>query len=473
MKTQPFFLAGQWCGDGQHLELKAPFDGAGIAHVVRPTREHLEMATVAAVKAFETTRKLAGYERQEALAAVHRGISDRKEEFARTLALEAGKPIKTARAEVERALFTFQVAAEESTRIYGEMLPLDAQPVAAGRWAVVKRFPLGPVAAITPFNFPLNLVAHKLAPSMAAGCTMVLKPASQTPLSALLLADVVQRSGWPQGALSVLPLSNEDAAPLVEDDRFQLLSFTGSSAVGRDMKRRAGRKRIALELGGNAGCIVHSDADLDYAASRVATGGFSYAGQSCISVQRVYVHKSVFDKFVAAVVGIAKKLKVGNPLDDATDVGPMIRESDAQRAETWINEAVEGGAELQCGGKRHGSLLEPTVLTRTKPQMKVNCMEVFAPVVTIEPYDDVEQALKSVNDSTYGLQAGLFTNDAKLIFRAFDVLEVGGVIAGDVPTFRIDHMPYGGVKESGSGREGIRYAIEEMTERKLLVMAVR
>jgi glyceraldehyde-3-phosphate dehydrogenase (NADP+) len=404
---------------------------------------------------------------------VSENITERKQEFARTMAQEAGKPIKAARTEVERAIFTFHVAAEESTRIYGEYLPLDWQEFTAGRWGIVRRFPLGPIAGITPFNFPLNLVAHKVAPAIAAGCPLVLKPAPQTPLTALLLAEAVQQAGWPDGGLNVLPLSNDDAGLLVTDERIKLISFTGSAAVGWQVKKNCGKKKVVLELGGNAGVIVHSDADLAYAADRCVAGGFSYAGQTCISVQRILVERTAFAKFTDLLLEGVKKLKIGDPLDDSTDLGPLIRESDAVRASDWIQEAVRGGARLLCGGQRRGPVLDPTVLTGTRPEMKVNCQEIFAPVVTVEPYDDFNQALKQINNSPYGLQAGLFTRDAKLIFNAYEELEVGGLIAGDVPAFRIDHMPYGGVKDSGLGREGLRYAIEEMTEPKLLVMNLK
>ena len=374
---------------------------------------------------------------------------------------------------MERAVFTFNVAAEESVRIYGEYLPLDWQEYTAGRWGIVRRYPLGPIAGITPFNFPLNLVAHKVAPAIAAGCPIVLKPAPQTPLSSLLLAEVVQHAGWPDGGLSVVPLSNEDAGLLVSDDRIKMISFTGSAAVGWEIKKHAGKKKVVLELGGNAGVIVHSDADVAYAAERCVVGGFSYAGQTCISVQRILVEQSVYGKFVDLLLAGVAKLKMGDPLDDSSDLGPLIRESDAVRANDWVQEAVRGGARLLTGGHRKGSLVEPTVLTGTRPDMKVNCQEIFAPVVTVEPYTDFNDALRQVNSSPYGLQAGLFTRDAKLIFQAYDELEVGGLIAGDVPAFRIDHMPYGGVKDSGLGREGLRYAIDEMTEPKLLVMNLR
>jgi acyl-CoA reductase-like NAD-dependent aldehyde dehydrogenase len=467
------FVDGRWIEEGDVIEIKAPFDGAVIGRVHQSTRRHAEAAIAAAVKAFGTTRRLPAFERQRVLRQVAQGISSRKEEFSRTLAQEAGKPIKAARAEVDRAVFTFNVAAEESVRIYGEYLPLDWQEYTAGRWGIVRRYPLGPIAGITPFNFPLNLVAHKVAPAIAAGCPMVLKPAPQTPLCSLLLAEVVQHAGWPDGAFNVLPLSNEDAGLLISDDRIKMISFTGSAAVGWEIKKHAGKKKVTLELGGNAGVIVHSDADVNYAAERCVVGGFSYAGQTCISVQRIFVEQSVYGKFIDALLAGVDKLKTGDPMDESTDLGPLIRESDAIRAADWVQEAVRGGARLLRGGRRKGSTIEPTVLTGTRADMKVNCQEIFAPVVTVEPYTDFNDALRRVNSSPYGLQAGLFTRDAKLMFQAYDELEVGGLIAGDVPAFRIDHMPYGGVKDSGLGREGLRYAIEEMTEPKLLVMNMR
>jgi acyl-CoA reductase-like NAD-dependent aldehyde dehydrogenase len=471
--THCFYVDGKWLEEGDIVEIRAPYDGSVIARVYQGRREHAEAAIAASVKAFGTTRRLPAFERQRVLRCIADGIRDRKDELSRTLAQEAGKPIKSARMEVDRAVFTFNVAAEETVRGYGEYLPLDWQQSTAGRWGIVKRFPLGPVAGITPFNFPLNLVAHKVAPAIAAGCSIILKPAPQTPLSSLLLAEVVQQAGWPDGGFNVVLLSNEDSGLLVTDERIKLISFTGSAAVGWAIKNNAGKKKVVLELGGNSGVIVHSDADLAYAAGRCITGGFSYAGQACISVQRIFVEQSVCGKFIELLVDGVSKLKVGDPLDETSDLGPLIRESDAIRAYEWVQEAVRGGARLLCGGQRTGSLLEPTVLTGTKPNMKVNCQEVFAPVVTVEPYPDFATALKQINNSPYGLQAGLFTRDAKLIFDAYNELEVGGLIAGDVPSFRVDHMPYGGVKDSGLGREGLRDAIEEMTEPKLLVMNLR
>lgn len=470
VKNYPFLLNGKFVSEGTAAEVKAPYDGEVIGSVSYGTREHAEQAIAAAERAFATTRRLPAYERQRVLRAIAQSLKERKEELARLLAVEAGKPIKAARVELDRAVFTFQVGAEEATRISGETLPLDLQPAARGRWAILRRFPVGVVSAITPFNFPLNLAAHKLAPAIACGCSIVLKPPPQDPLTTMLLAEIVLQAGLPDGAVNIIPLGNEEASPLVTDERVKVLTFTGSARAGWQLRQRAGHKRVVLELGGNAGCIVHGDADLVHAAERCAAGGFGYAGQSCISVQRICVERPALEKFTALLVENARKLKAGDPLDENTDVGPMISQNDAVRAEEWVHEAVKAGAELLCGGKRRGSLVEPTVLTHTQANMRVNCEEVFAPVVTVEPYDDFEQALRRVNDTPYGLQAGLFTRDARRIFQAFEELEVGGVIAGDIPSFRMDHMPYGGVKESGTGREGLKYSIEDMTERKLLVL---
>ncbi len=469
-KSYKFLVDGQWLADGQPVEVRSPYDASLVGTTFRPQSHHLEAAVRAAVRAFEKTRRMAAYERQQILRLIARQVTARREELARLVALEAGKPMKAARAELERAAFTWNLAAEESTRIYGEWLPLDLQAAAAGRWGLVRRFPVGPVLSITPFNFPINLVGHKLGPAIAAGCTAVHKPAPQTPLSSLVLAEIIQEAGWPAGALNVLPLEGSDAEPLVRDDRLKVLSFTGSARVGWELKAKAGKKRVLLELGGNAGVIIHWDADLESAAERCVSGAFSYAGQSCISVQRILVEQSVFEPFLAAFLPKVQNLNVGDPLDDATDVGPMIRESEAARAESWVEEALDGGARLLWGGKRQGAMFEPTVLTRTRPDMRVNCMEIFAPVATVEPYTAFDEALRLINNSPFGLQAGLFTHDAKLIFQAYEALDVGGLIVGDVPTFRIDHMPYGGVKDSGLGREGVRYAIEELTDRKVLVM---
>ncbi len=461
---------GRWGKDGEGFPVRSPYDGALVALVHRAGPEDIENAIAAAVKAFQVTRKLPAWKRAEVLEKISAGIAARSDEFARTIALEAGKPLRTARAEINRAIFTFKVAAEESRRIYGEIVPLDWIPGTEGRVAHVQRVPLGPVAGITPFNFPINLVAHKVAPALAAGDPIIIRPASQTPISALKLGEIVLQSGWPEGGFSVVPSTTRDAAPLVEDERIRLLTFTGSPAVGWNLKARAGRKRVTLELGGNAGVIVNQDADLDYAVERIAWGGFSYAGQSCISVQRVYVHDSIYDDFVRKLVPRVKALKAGDPLDESTDVGPVIDASAAERIEAWVGEAVKAGAEVLAGGKRNGTLWQPTVLGAIQPEMRVSCQEIFAPLVGLARFSDVHAAIRAVDDSDFGLQAGLFTNDWRIIQDAFENIEVGGLMINDVPTFRIDHMPYGGVKQSGFGREGLRYAIEEMSEMKLLTL---
>jgi acyl-CoA reductase-like NAD-dependent aldehyde dehydrogenase len=471
-RTIGYYLNGDWTTHGREYVITSPFDRSVVAVVYEATRDDVEAAIEAAVHAFAATRKITSHKRASALRKIAEGIRQRREEFARTICQEAAKPIKTARIEVDRGIYTFEVAAEEASRIYGEYIPLDTTEATAGRWGLLRRFPLGPVFAITPFNFPLNLVAHKIAPAIAAGCSLILKPAPQTPVTALMLTEVIHEAGLPEGALAVMPLSNDDASLLVTDDRIKLLTFTGSAAVGWALKNKAGKKRVTLELGGNAGVIVHSDADLAYAAQRCVAGGFSYAGQTCISVQRILVERSVFDRFTQLLLEGVRKLKLGDPMHDDTDVPPLIREADAIRATQWIDEAVQEGAKLLLGGKRKGALVEPTVLTGTTPEMRVNSAEIFAPVVTVESYDEFSNALFQINNTPYGLQAGVFTRDAGHIQAAFETLEVGSVIAGDVPSFRVDQMPYGGVKDSGLGREGLRYSIEDMTERKLLVMAL-
>jgi glyceraldehyde-3-phosphate dehydrogenase (NADP+) len=470
MDSLGFLVDGEWKKTGERMEVRSPYDGKPVGETCRASAEDMQRAIRAAERAFEKTRSLPTYERAGILERAAAAIGRERENLARSIAQEAGKPIKTARVEAERAQLTFTDAAEETKRLNGEWLPLDRVEAARGRWGLVRRFPLGPIAAISPFNFPLNLVAHKLAPALGTGNSVVLKPASQTPLTALRLGRILVEAGVPAGALNILPCSPQVADPLCTDDRFKLLTFTGSPAVGWDLKKRAGKKRLTLELGGNAGVIVHKDADVKLAAERCAFGGFSYAGQSCISVQRILVQKQILTQFLDELLPRVQKLKVGDPLDESTDIGPMIHEKEAQRVEEWVAEARKAGAKVLLGGERRGAVVPPTVLTDVKRDMKVSCLEVFAPLVTVMAYEEFADALAEVNDSSYGLQAGVFTRDASLIFRAYEALEVGGVVAGDVPTFRIDHMPYGGVKDSGQGREGARYAMEEMTERKLLVV---
>jgi glyceraldehyde-3-phosphate dehydrogenase (NADP+) len=400
-------------------------------------------------------------------------LQARQEEFARTMTTEAGKPLSDARREVGRAIQTFSIAAEEAKRIGGEVVPLDWSPGMESHWGVTRRFPIGPILGITPFNFPLNLVAHKVAPALAAGNSILIKPAPQTPLTALLLGELLTEAGVPPGGLNVLPCNNAVAEQLVVEPRFKLLSFTGSAPVGWMLKAKCGKKKVVLELGGNAAVIVEPDADLDYAVQRCVTGGFTYAGQTCISVQRIFIHESVAAAFTENLVGLVRRLETGDPGNERTVVGPLIDSGAAERIEGWIGEAVTQGAQLLSGGTRAGSVVQPTVLSEVTATMKVSCREVFGPLVTVTPYHEFDAVLRSVNESDYGLQAGIFTQNVGRIFRAFEQLDVGAVLANEIPTFRADHMPYGGVKDSGIGREGVRYAIEDMTEPKLLVMNLR
>jgi acyl-CoA reductase-like NAD-dependent aldehyde dehydrogenase len=478
MKMRPgtqtgFLLCGKEWTDGEALDVRSPWDQGLVGRVTAASRADARQAVNHAVASLRRTRALPRWKRREILEDVAAALIEQKERFAQLIVAEAGKPVRQARAEVDRTVFTFKTAAEEAARLGGESLPLDLSEGNEGRWGLVQRFPVGPVLAITPFNFPLNLVAHKVAPAIAAGCPVILKPAPQTPFTALALGEVILKAGWPEEALAVLPLSTVDTAWLAEkEDRIKLVSFTGSAKVGWELKAHSSRKRVLLELGGNAALIVHGDwPDLDEAASRTVYGAFGFSGQSCVSLQRVFVERSVFQTYLWKVVEHAAKLVAGDPSNETTEVGPMIRAAEAERVEAWIKEAVEGGAKLVAGGERRGSLITPAILTGTKPGMKVRDEEVFGPVVVIEPYDDFEQAMADVNHSKYGLQAGLLTRDAGRILTAYRELEVGALIVGDSPSWRMDPMPFGGVKDSGLGREGIRSAIEEMTEPRMLVMA--
>jgi len=470
MSARPFVVGGRSRSGSAAFVVRNPFDGSAVADVSRPGPADVEAALAAAERGSRALRSCPAWKRADALLDVSRRLAVERERFARTIALEAGKPIGLARAEVDRAVHTVRFAGEEARRIGGEVIPLDVLPGNDGRFAFTRRFPVGPVACITPFNFPLNLVAHKIAPAVAAGCPFVLKPASQTPLSALDLAGLLLEAGIPEEAVSVLPLSASDAGPLVEDPRIRALSFTGSPAVGWELRRRAFRKKVVLELGGNAGLIVDRDADLGLAVARSVAGAFGYAGQSCISVQRIFVHAEIFPVFLERIASEAAALAVGDPLDERTQVGPVIGASDAERIEAWIAEAVAGGARVVTGGTRRGSLVSPTVLTGTAPSMRVCSHEAFAPLAVVEPVESVEDAIAAVDRSAYGLQAGIFTRDLASALAAFEGIEAGAVVVNDAPTFRVDHMPYGGVKESGTGREGPRYAIEDYTEPRLLVL---
>ena len=470
-EDRPFWLGGEPGRSGQPLEVRNPFNGSLVGRTFLAGDAEFDRAADMACAAAPKMRALPAYERAAILMRASAEIARRRDEIARTIAGEVGKAIKDATVEAERAANTFHAAADEARRLGGEVVPMDLAPHGRGRLALTRRFPIGPIAGISPFNFPLNLSAHKIAPAVAAGNPIVLKPATKTPLSALYLAQILAQAGLPAGALSVLPMPRQTGDRLVTDPRFKLLTFTGSSPVGWDMKARAGRKKVILELGGNAGVIVDETADTELAATRVAAGGFALAGQSCISVQRVYVHRQIFDRFCERLVALVSALKVGDPLDPSTDVGPMIDEDEAARVDTWVQEAVRGGARILTGGRRlGGALYAPTVLADVPTDAKVCAQEVFAPLVGVFPFDDFDAALHEVNRSKFGLQAGVFSASLERTLRAFDILEVGGVIINDVPTWRVDHMPYGGVKESGLGREGPRYTIEEMTELKLMVI---
>ncbi len=469
-KHHKLLIGGEWRETGVTAEIRSPYTGKIVGRVPWAGEKELEDAVRAAESAFATTRTLSRARRSEILAAIAAGIRERSKELAETIALESGKPITLAEGEVARAVVTFTLAAEEAKRLAGEVVPVDIEARTEGYLCMTQRVPLGPIAAITPFNFPLNLVAHKVAPCLATGNTMVLKPAPQAPITALLLGEIVMAAGAPPGSLNILHLEVPLAERLVTDERLKMLTFTGSARVGWQLKAKAGKKKVLLELGGNAGAIVHRDAAIAWAAERCAVGGFGHAGQVCIKVQRVYIHDQVHDAFMSAFLRRVQELKVGDPLDPATDVGPMIDEAAARRVEEWVDEARRGGAAISCGGKRSGSFYEPTVITGATNDMRVKREEVFGPVVTVDRYRDFADAVAAVNDSPYGLQAGVFTRDLRHAFSAFAGLEVGAVIVNDYPTLRVDNYPYGGVKDSGLGREGVRYAMEEMTEVRAMVV---
>jgi acyl-CoA reductase-like NAD-dependent aldehyde dehydrogenase len=450
--------------------VRAPFDGAVVGS--HPLASADEMATAVAgnVAAAEACRRMPAFERAACLRRIADGLRSGRDEFATVLAREAGKPITQAYLEIDRAIFVFLDGAEEATRIGGEVLPLDVLPAGVARLGLTRRFPLSPIAAITPFNFPVMLGAHKVAPAIACGASLTLKPPPQDPLSTELLGELIAECGYPAGGINVVPCDLPVAQQLVADERVRMISFTGSAKAGWTIRAAAGTKRVALELGGNAGVIVEPDADLERAVERCAVGGYAYAGQSCISVQRILVHRDVCDEFLRRFVARVGQLRTGDPLDPATEVGPMIDEAAAQRAADWIAAAVRDGARVECGGGRRRALLEPTVLTHTNPSQQVNCEEIFAPVTTVTPYAEFAEAVAGINGTAYGLQAGVFTRDVRRLMQAWERLDVGGVMGNDIPSFRVDRMPYGGAKASGLGREGVRYAIQEMTEPRLLTL---
>lgn len=468
----PLFINGEWMTTDETQPVVNPFTQEVVGHVCLGRESQMDAAITAAFAARRPLADLTNAARGDALDSIRAGLASHQEDLARTLCLESGKPIKDARVEVQRAVHVFQIAAEEARRFgSGEVIPLDRLPSSAHRMGLTRRFPAGVVGAITPFNFPLNLVAHKVAPALAAGCPLVLKPAHQTPMTALALARIFAGAKLPAGAFNVVHTPPNIGESLATDPRVAVLSFTGSANVGWRLKSLANAKRVTLELGGNAAVIVHDDADVSFAAARCVVGAFSYSGQVCISVQRIYVHTAIYEAFLEEFIAGAKNLQAGDPLNEKTDIGPLISEDAAKRIEAWVQEAITDGARLLLGtGRAEGQFVGPTVLSDTTPNMAVNREEVFGPVVTVTPYRDFDEALGRVNDTAYGLQAGVFTQDVGRLFLAFETLEVGGVIGNDVPTYRIDHMPYGGIKGSGFGREGVRYAMEEMSELRLLAL---
>lgn len=467
--AKTFYLAGQWVDSPNVLEIKNPFDGRLVAEVAQAEATHLEKAIDEAQKVFAITRKLSPHEKYAALMAMSKELAERAEEAAKILVEEAGKPIKDARVEVTRGIHTLELSAAVAREMRGEEYDLGERPYSQNHRAVIRRFPIGTVAGIVPFNFPLNLALHKVGPALAVGNPIIIKPAGQTPLSSLFIAELFDHTNYPKAALSVLPCSREVGNILVTDERIKLLSFTGSDAVGWQLKSQAGKKKVVLELGGNAAVLVHDDADLALAAKMIAKGGFAYAGQSCISVQRLFLHESVKDQFLEKFLPLVRALKVGDPRLPETDVASLIDLKAAARLQDWLKEAAVAGAKILTGGEIKNTMMTPTVLETNNFDIKLCTEEAFAPIVVIITYRDFDGALQLVNSSRYGLQTGIFTTNQKLINRAFEELEVGGVIINNVSAFRADQMPYGGVKDSGQGREGPRYAAEEMTEMKVLV----
>ena len=457
----------------EKLQVFNPYNNEQVGFTSLASEEDVETAISSATAVFKTMRTLPAYKRAEALLKISTGLKEQREEIAKMITSESAKPIADARVEVTRAMNTFQIASEEAKRIGGECMPLDLMPGSEGRWGFTRRVPIGPIVGISPFNFPLNLVAHKIAPAIAAGNPIILKPAPKTPLTALMLAEIIAGTELPAGAVQIFPTSNTLAEKMAVDPRIKMLTFTGSAAVGWSLKAKLNKKKVLLELGGNAGVIIHSDADLDYAARRCVAGCFSYAGQVCISVQRIYVQVEQYQPFLDCFLSQVKSLVFGDPMNEKTSICPMINLDAAKRVGAWIDEAVVSGAKILIGGQRIGAVSAPTVLADTTPEMKVNCEEVFGPVVTVSKYEHLHEAITAVNQSPYGLQAGIFTRDIKAVFQAFDQTEVGGLIVNDIPTYRVDHMPYGGMKESGVGREGIKYAIEEMTALKLMALNLK
>ena len=466
----PYYLANEPHSPNTDLDVIDKFTGEVATRVAMADAQTIDAAIAASVQAAEPMQEMKPYQRQEILNHCVKRFTERFDELAMSLCVEAGKPIKDSRGEVSRLIDTFKIAAEESVRISGEVMNLEISPRAAGYSGIWKRVPIGPCSFISPFNFPLNLAAHKVAPALAVGCPFVLKPASRTPIGALIIGEVLAETDLPKGAFSILPCHRDGADLFTTDDRLKLLSFTGSPGVGWNLKAKAGKKKVVLELGGNAACVVDADADLKDVVDRLVIGAFYQSGQSCIGVQRIIVHESIYDTLRDQLVEASKKLIAGDPKNEDTFVGPMISEREAERLDSWIQSAVEAGATVLCGGNRDGAMLEATLLENVPKDQKVCTEEAFGPVAVLDRFSDFDDALAQVNDSEFGLQAGLFVKDIYKIQKAWDKLDVGGVVIGDVPSWRVDNMPYGGVKDSGLGREGVRFAMEDMSEIRNLVI---
>ena len=466
----PYYLGGEAVFANTDLAVTNKYTGDVATRVALADETAIDRGIQMAVDCFEEYRKWPAWRRKEVCAHVVMRMQERHEELARALAIEAGKPIKDARGEVTRGIDTFTLAMEEATRMYGEVQPLDISPRADGYQSLWKRVPIGPCSFISPFNFPINLAAHKIAPALAVGCPFVLKPASRTPIGALIIGEILAETELPPGAFSILPCSRDGAHLFTEDERLKLLSFTGSPDVGWALKAKAGKKKVVLELGGNAACVVDAGVDLDYAIERIIFGAFYQSGQSCIGVQRILGHRSVYEDLRSGLAERVGALKRGDPLNEDTFLGPMITEGDAKRMATWVEEAVAGGGKVLVGGERQGSFYDATIVENAPAESAITCQEAFGPIATLEPFDAFEDALRVVNRSDFGLQAGVFTRDIHHAFQAFNDLDVGGVVINDVPSMRVDSMPYGGVKDSGLGREGLRFAMEDMTEIRLMVL---
>ena len=469
-KAYPYYMANEAVFANQGLAVTNKYTNEVATYAAIADAEVIDQAIAAAAVSQPLLNKMAPYERQNILNHCVKRFEERFDELAHALCIEAGKPIKDSRGEVTRLIDTFRIAAEESVRMHGEVINLEITPRAKGYTGMYKRVPIGPCSFISPFNFPLNLAAHKVAPAIATGCAFVLKPASRTPLGALIIGEVLAETDLPKGAFSILPCSRDGADLFTTDERFKLLSFTGSPQVGWELKAKAGKKPVILELGGNAACVVDADSDLDDAIERIVFGAYYQSGQSCISVQRVIVHESIYDDFKQRYTDKVANLIHGDPLNEDTFIGPMISESEAIRLDHWVQDAVAAGANLLCGGQRAGNMLQATLLENVPSDAAINTEEAFGPVSIISSFSDFDEALKEVNNSQFGLQAGVFTRDIYKAHKASDELDVGGVVIGDVPSWRVDNMPYGGVKESGLGREGITFAMEDMTEIRLMVL---